>query len=88
MFLSLGCLEKELNALVEKAMKKTQQNAEKALDIQHLNQSSSPFDKTSKTKGCCFYFIIIVRVKITSFHLTSLIEYTRNYSHIKIIYTT
>lgn len=50
-FLSLGCLEKELNALVEKAMKKTQQNAEKALDIQNLNQSSSAFDKASKSKG-------------------------------------
>lgn len=50
-FQSLGTQEKEVNLLLEKILVKVKSSAEKALDVQSLNQSSSQEKTTTKAKG-------------------------------------
>lgn len=55
-FQSLGTQEKEVNLLLEKILAKVKSSAEKALDAQSLNQSSSQ-EKNTKTKGKVLLFL-------------------------------
>ncbi|KAG8336186.1 Conserved oligomeric Golgi complex subunit [Homalodisca vitripennis] len=67
-FHSLGTEEREVNQLLEKTLATIKSSAEKALDIQNLNQNSTTQDRNAKAKGItnCICFQLNFMSKIST----------------------